>query len=490
MHRSPNAFPRFTPTQQRLFSTMAKTDSSFGVIDASPTKDFFVSMLTRDISLDDAVLDLLDNCVDGILRNDLKKDDDTPYKGRYAHVVVENGYFSIADNCGGIPWSLKDYAFRMGRTVDAPNTNLPTVGVYGIGMKRAIFKIGRACVIQTWNGADAYDVEFDEDWLKNENSWSLEAHASKTKPKERGTTIIIEKLNEVVEKEFSERRDDFVNCLIKAIKSHYSAIIEKGFVIRVNTTDVQPLPVKLAFDQGLSKKAIRPYIYETRFDGVKVFLAIGFTRPISNKNEQEEETANPKYDASRTGWTVICNDRVILYCDKEEQTGWGIGRVPKYHPQFNAISGVVIFESNDARKLPTVTTKRGLNMNSILYLHVRERMSEGLKIFTDFTNKWKDDVDEAKSEIKKAKLISIPEIRAAAAKLDYSTSRQVIGGRYSRPDLPVPPRPTAITRRIVFSKPIDDIRLVAEFLFGDPEIDASDVGEKCFDNAAREAKRK
>ncbi|MBF0956152.1 MAG: hypothetical protein HXK15_07140, partial [Actinomyces sp.] len=35
---------------------------------ASPTKQFFVSMLTRDIGLADAILDLLDNCLDGAMR--------------------------------------------------------------------------------------------------------------------------------------------------------------------------------------------------------------------------------------------------------------------------------------------------------------------------------------------------------------------------------------------------------------------------------------
>ena len=37
-------------------------------IEASPTKAFFVQMLTRDIDLKAAILDLLDNCVDGIHR--------------------------------------------------------------------------------------------------------------------------------------------------------------------------------------------------------------------------------------------------------------------------------------------------------------------------------------------------------------------------------------------------------------------------------------
>ncbi|HEX3252763.1 MAG TPA: hypothetical protein VHS05_25215, partial [Pyrinomonadaceae bacterium] len=38
-------------------------------VPSAPAKSFFVSMLTRDIDLQDAILDLLDNCVDGALRD-------------------------------------------------------------------------------------------------------------------------------------------------------------------------------------------------------------------------------------------------------------------------------------------------------------------------------------------------------------------------------------------------------------------------------------
>lgn len=37
-------------------------------IAAFPAKRFFVEMLTRDIELSDSILDLLDNCLDGVLR--------------------------------------------------------------------------------------------------------------------------------------------------------------------------------------------------------------------------------------------------------------------------------------------------------------------------------------------------------------------------------------------------------------------------------------
>lgn len=35
---------------------------------ASPTRKFFVEMLTRDIDLMDAIMDLVDNCIDGVHR--------------------------------------------------------------------------------------------------------------------------------------------------------------------------------------------------------------------------------------------------------------------------------------------------------------------------------------------------------------------------------------------------------------------------------------
>ena len=37
-------------------------------VKGEPTKRFFVKMLVRDIELYEAILDLIDNCVDGIVR--------------------------------------------------------------------------------------------------------------------------------------------------------------------------------------------------------------------------------------------------------------------------------------------------------------------------------------------------------------------------------------------------------------------------------------
>ena len=117
-------------------------------VSASPVKSFFVTMLTRDIHLEEAILDLLDNCVDGILRSGTRhgKNKRKPYEGFFAEIEFKKDSFSIHDNCGGIPWSLHGYAFRMGRDRNRPSDAAGTVGVYGIGMKRAMFKMGKSCL--------------------------------------------------------------------------------------------------------------------------------------------------------------------------------------------------------------------------------------------------------------------------------------------------------------------------------------------------------
>jgi hypothetical protein len=135
-------------------------------VDASPVKAFFVTMLTRDISLADAILDLLDNCVDGILRTEHRAN--ASFRGYKAEITFDASHFFIHDNCGGIPWKLSSYAFRMGRSADQPRNDLPMVGVYGIGMKRAIFKMGRHCLITTRHGADNYEVDITPAWIDDE----------------------------------------------------------------------------------------------------------------------------------------------------------------------------------------------------------------------------------------------------------------------------------------------------------------------------------
>ena len=132
------------------------------IIKGSPTKQFFIDMITRDISIKDAIIDLLDNSIDGANRlataagkSDFKE------LGLYVLLCLSENELSIEDNCGGFSLeTAKEYAFRFGRPIDAPQES-NTIGRFGIGMKRSLFKMGRNFSVESKCGADHYRISVD-----------------------------------------------------------------------------------------------------------------------------------------------------------------------------------------------------------------------------------------------------------------------------------------------------------------------------------------
>ena len=145
--------------------------------------------------------------------------------------------------------------------------------------------------------------------------------------------------------------------------------------------------------------------------------------PIPSQEDINDEQEEKRYSSMDAGWTIICNDRAVLYCDRTELTGWGDARVPRYHTQFIAISGIVKFQSNDATKLPTTTTKRGIDASSSLYLQVKNMMREGMLIFTNYTNKWKGNALESQRHIELGSECTLDEIKKEAENLKLTSVR-------------------------------------------------------------------
>ena len=471
--------------------------NKYDKVDATPVKSFFVEMLTRDIDLVDAILDLLDNCVDGILRTEGNSSDETPYKGFKAEIKFDESSFSISDNCGGIPWNLHDYAFRMGREPKDRDSDLPMVGVYGIGMKRAIFKIGKQCLISTQNEGDCYEVKITPEWIAEPDAWDLPVEFKPPgSDKKDGTKIVIHELNEGIAIRFGEgAKEEFTRELTDKVRTHYAFILDKGFEVEINGKQVVPRPTKLIFNKTQNMKgtdtAIRPYIFQAEIDDVEVFLSVGFTRPIPSQEDVNNEQEEKRYSSIDAGWTIICNDRAVLYCDRTELTGWGEAGVPRYHTQFIAIAGIVEFRSNDAAKLPTTTTKRGIDASSSLYLQVKNRMREGMQIFTNYTNKWKENVRESQDHIKSGSPYALDRIKKEVAEnLKLNSVKSGLKGEQFKPKLPIPrEREESTKKRISYIKESDEIQTVQNYLFSKKEVSPSKVGEECFDQILEEAQQ-
>lgn len=447
-----------------------------------PAKRFFVEMLTRDIELVDAILDLVDNCLDGAMRI-LNGDNSgsTPYEGFKVDISFDEEHFRISDNCGGIPKQVAlESAFRMGRHDSERDKDLPTVGVYGIGMKRAIFKMGEDASVFCNTQNDCYEVEISKEWMKDDNLWHLPLIDREDCDGEYGTKIEVKQLRDGIKQQLGSQ--DFVDNLYKIISTHFSYIISKGLHIKINGESIEPdiSITRFAKDFSNKKDSIAPYIYKNNLDGVDVEVAIGFYRALGT-DEEEQDEKDGKSVSTSAGITIICNDRVVLHNDKTHVTGWGEAGVPRYHTQFIGISGVVIFQSNTPAKLPLKTTKRGVDSSTQIYALVKDKVREGIKIFTDFTNKWKkSSKGELSKHFRMEETESAPSIKLSQkVKADDWSNVRRDGGKVFKPRLPLP-KETDPTERVVFTKKRSEIRAVSEYLF-DEVRPTTFVGEYCFD---------
>ena len=458
-------------------------------VSAGPTKRFFVEMLTRDIELEDAILDLLDNCVDGVLRQrkGKSKKAKNPYSGYFAKITATPTKFVIEDNCGGIPLDIaRKSAFMLGRP-DERDSTIETVGMYGIGMKRAIFKMGRKCVVTSQPTASTtYQVTIAPSWFKQDQEWTLPLKKTTDRLDENGTKIEVSNLLDVMKTKFNEEKSNFIEDLKDRISELFARIIANGFEVYVNGELIEPVNLDLLAPSKVTRgrKTIAPFLFQGTVKGVTVELVVGFHRGLASESEMDVES---KASRKHAGWTIVCNDRIVVYANKTRLTGWGTAGVPAYHNQFIAIRGLVVFRSKKSFLLPINTTKRGLDTSSEVYLLVLDVMRDGMKQFTDYTNRWKSRNEETVVDFEKLEKKSASEIIASVPKTEWKNVRKgpdVKAKKYI-PSLPVPKQESQ-KRRIQFSKKITDIQRVATYL-SEEDASPSEVGEKCFDEILNEA---
>jgi len=212
------------------------------VIVGNPTKKFFIEMITRDISIEDAIIDLLDNSIDGA--NKINPND---YTGLKINITLSDSEFIIEDNCGGFSLEVaQKYAFRFGRPDEAPKAH-STVGRFGIGMKRSLFKIGKEFVVESQSNDDHFKVIVDVDeWSKktkkvtaddgNEleiDDWNFNYQSIDNKKLDTdGTIIKVSNLNHEVTDLFCD--DTFLNELANDIQKLLNFSLLKGIQITLN----------------------------------------------------------------------------------------------------------------------------------------------------------------------------------------------------------------------------------------------------------------
>ena len=289
--------------------------------------------------------------------------------------LSENG-LSIEDNCGGFSLdTAKKYAFRFGRPSDAPPEN-NTIGRFGIGMKRSLFKMGRNFSVESKCRNDHYRITVDvavwstkkinvegkqvDDW-----SFDFENITDGSGLQNDGTKIEVTNLYDGVSNQFKD--GVFKSSLMEDIKKLLNFSIIKGISISMNGTKIEGTDIEM-----IVSDSIKPYVKNGEKDGVRYRIIAGLSGVGSTK---------------KSGWYIYCNDRLVLEADQSTLTGWGYNGVPQWHVNYVMFVGVVFFDAEETIKLPLTTTKKGVDASHPVYLAALYYMRSAMKAIFPYLRK-------------------------------------------------------------------------------------------------------
>jgi hypothetical protein len=394
---------------------------------AHPAKAFFINMQTRDITLSDCILDLVDNAIHSLIKYTGLDVSQHLFAGTNARridshidITYGSGRFRIKDNCGGISIEdAKEQVFLLGNPVkDKQQTGL---GVYGIGMKRAFFKIGRQISVTSNTTEEKFKIDINVDEWEKSAEWDFPfTYAEKKKSTTGGTDIEVVGLNPSVGEQFVST--SFKMTLVEKISRAYALFLKAGLSITVNGVHtISDIP------ELVESKDLRAVRHMVKEDGVDILIMAGLS---------------PLTDRKPRGWYVFCNGRMVLDADKTERTGWGIDSHPVFHAKYNHFLGYVYFRSRDVQKLPWTTTKEGVDMELPIYQKALVEMRLVSRPVLDFLGDLYSDVKEQSEPehnlFKEAKPVQLIEIASRAnvtfkARIKRESEDSLVSIQYKRP---------------------------------------------------------
>lgn len=426
--------------------------------DANPEKRLFISLLTRDIPMIAALLDLIDNSVnaavepfagrletaDGYVKA-LNDESLAPSTGIRLDISSEK--IVITDTAPGISsLTAQKHVFKFGRSENEENES-DRLSVYGLGLKRAIFKLGNKVHIVSDHVDGGFEMFLDvAKWAKDPRiPWKFDlTEREPVPPKECGTRISVTELYP----ETSRRVSDglFIGQLKESIARTYSFFLAKFVNISVGEDEVKPANLQCGKN-----------IEKDRLISGEVSCAIAAGLGIPEGGRFKESSA---------GWHVFCNGRAVVHADKSSLTGWDNNGLPSFQPKHRPFLGTVFFVSKHAEMLPWDTTKSRINDDSGVWQEAKRLMvAVGRPVVTFLDSRYSE--EGTSIDMKELSEAS----QGAVSAMQVSTSKKAT--------FVVPKRPAKTTTRIQFDAKDEHIESIARFLMR-PSMSGSDVGRHTF----------
>ena len=342
---------------------MSDDKREWAILDGTPQKRLFWSIIS-DYDTTTALCELVDNSVDSWSIGS------TPSLRVAVDLDVERQLISIDDNAGGVSADELRNLITPGGSNNDPNAM--SIGVFGVGSKRAAMALAESVTTKTRRGAeDSFQIDITKDWAASP-SWDLPAYSIPDIAE--GTTIIT----------MSSLRHVISPSLVDQLRAHFGLVYgrflaEERFDLSLNETLVPPVLLnQWAFPEGHAPQQVTLSVILPKEGVVKATVTGGLT--------YDRDPVGENY-----GVSFYCNKRLIAAHLKVREVGYYVATeagVP--HPDAS-LARVVVSLDGPAKLMPWTSSKTGINYSHPVFVKIQPTITELLSHFSSLSRRLKSE---------------------------------------------------------------------------------------------------
>lgn len=388
------------------------------ILEATPSKRMFLSIIA-DYDLNRSICELVDNGFDVWTRS-----------GRSSALTIdvwlddERQLIVVEDNAGGLPRSDLQYIVGPGQSGSDPADE--TIGIFGVGTKRAVVALAEDVRITTRHGnAETYQIEFDDHWIADEE-WSLPLYeVDHLSP---GTTRVeLQRLRLKIE-------NDSQDQLRYHLAATYARFLDKkGVTLELNGVPVKPR----YFDNWSYPPDYLPRLYhghlQTPNGGlVSVEVLAGLS--------SESSPTSGEY-----GVYFYCNDRLVAPAMKSFDVGFTRGQAGLPHPKIS-LTKVIVMLHGEASQMPWNSSKSDISTKHHVFVTLHDWLVTVVKDYAAVSRAWEGQWPEKVFAFPSGNIIDTPIADFLSAKRSFLPDPPASKPRLAQ-------RVSKINQRLALEKP-------------------------------------
>lgn len=331
-----------------------------GTLHAVPSKRLFLSIIA-DYDLNKSICELVDNGFDVWTRTGRNHDICID-----VHLNIEQSSITVEDNAGGLHRDELRYIVGPGQSGSAATDQ--TIGIFGVGTKRAVVALAQEIKIRTRHKDDkTYQVEFDESWLQDDD-WELPLY-SVDDIASRTTRVDLTKLRLKID----QTSEDLLREHLSATYAKF--VIKQEVTLRLNGKRIEARDFESwSYPPGYEPRHYSGTVKSPTNNNINVQVLAGLS-----------DTSSPAL--GEYGVYFYCNERLVAPAMKSFDVGFTTGQAGKAHPKLS-LTKVIVMLSGDAVDMPWNSSKSDINTKHPTFLSLHDWLVKVVADFARMSRTW------------------------------------------------------------------------------------------------------